>query len=104
MTGKKVLGVLPYVKDLAVAEEDGIPDSKWKGPWVHDPTKLQIQVILLPHISNSTDFESLELEPDVGLRYLAETPRRANRFPTCSSYRGPKAPWRPCLPAIFGAG
>jgi adenosylcobyric acid synthase len=74
MTGKKVLGVLPYVKDLAVAEEDGIPDSKWKGPWIHDPTKLHVQVILLPHISNSTDFESLELEPDVGLRYVAQTP------------------------------
>jgi adenosylcobyric acid synthase len=74
MTGKKVLGVLPWVKDLAVAEEDGIADSKWKGPWVQDPTKLQIQVVLLPHISNSTDFESLELESDVGLRYLAETP------------------------------
>ncbi|MFZ0961921.1 MAG: cobyric acid synthase, partial [Terriglobia bacterium] len=80
-TGKKVLGVLPYVKDLAVAEEDGIPDSKWKGPWVPDPTKLQIQVILLPHISNSTDFESIELEPDVGLRYLAETPPSGELLP-----------------------
>jgi adenosylcobyric acid synthase len=74
MTGKKVLGVLPWVKDLAVAEEDGLPDSKWKVPWASDPTKLQVQVILLPHISNSTDFESLELEPDVGLRYLVAPP------------------------------
>ena len=91
MTGKKVLGVLPYVKDLAVAEEDGIPDSKWKRPWVQDPTKLQIQVILLPHISNSTDFESLELEPDVGLRYLAETPPPGEPLPDLLIIPGSKS-------------
>jgi adenosylcobyric acid synthase len=91
MTGKKVLGVLPYVKDLAVAEEDGIQDSKWKGPWVPDPTKLQIRVILLPHISNSTDFESLELEPDVGLRYLAETPPPGEPVPDLLIIPGSKS-------------
>jgi adenosylcobyric acid synthase len=91
MTGKKVLGVLPYVKDLAAAEEDGIPDSKWKGPWVPDPTKLQIRVILLPHISNSTDFESLELEPDVGLRYLAATPPPGDPLPDLLIVPGSKS-------------
>ena len=90
-TGKKVLGVLPYVKDLAVAEEDGIADSKWKGPWAQDPTKLQIQVILLPHISNSTDFESLELEPDVGLRYLAEMPPHGEPLPDLVIIPGSKS-------------
>jgi len=91
MTGKKVLGVLPYVEDLAVAEEDGIPEAKWKGPWVPDPTKLQIRVILLPHISNSTDFESLELEPDVGLRYLAETPPPGEPLPDLLILPGSKS-------------
>jgi adenosylcobyric acid synthase len=91
MTGKKVLGVLPYVKDLAVAEEDGIPDAKWKRPWVPDPTKLQIRVILLPHISNSTDFESLELEPDVGLRYLVETPPPGEPLPDLLIIPGSKS-------------
>ena len=90
-TGKKVLGVLPWVKDLAVAEEDGIPDSKWKGPWADDPTKLQVQVILLPHISNSTDFESLELEPDVGLRYVAEVPEPNHRLPDLLILPGSKS-------------
>jgi adenosylcobyric acid synthase len=90
-TGKKVLGVLPWVKDLAVAEEDGLPDSKWKGPWVQDPTKLQIQVILLPHISNSTDFESLELEPDVGLRYLVEAPQPGEPLPDLLIIPGSKS-------------
>jgi adenosylcobyric acid synthase len=91
MTGKKVLGVLPWVKDLAVAEEDGIPDSKWKGPWVPDPTKIQVQVILLPHISNSTDFESLELEPDVGLRYVAEAPQPDEALPDLLIIPGSKS-------------
>jgi adenosylcobyric acid synthase len=90
-TGKKVLGVLPYVKDLAVAEEDGIADSKWKGPWTQDPTKIQIQVVLLPHISNSTDFECLELEPDVGLRYLAEVPPPGEPFPDMVIIPGSKS-------------
>ena len=91
LTGKKVLGVLPWVKDLAVAEEDGIPDSKWKGPWAHDPTKLQIQVILLPHISNSTDFECLELEPDVGLRYVVEPPPSTEPLPDLLIVPGSKS-------------
>lgn len=91
MTGKKVLGVLPWVKGIAVAEEDGLPDSKWKGPWVQDPTKLQVGVILLPHISNSTDFESLELEPDVGLRYLAEVPQPGGSLPDMLIIPGSKS-------------
>lgn len=90
-TGKKILGVLPWVHDLAVAEEDGIPDSKWKGPWAEDPTKLQVQVVLLPHISNSTDFECLELEPDVGLRYLAEIPEPSESIPDLLIIPGSKS-------------
>ena len=90
-TGKKVLGVLPWVKDLRVAEEDGIPDSKWKGSCVQDPTRLLVQVIHLPHISNSTDFESLELEPDVGLRYLGETPQPGQQLPDLLIIPGSKS-------------
>jgi len=90
-TGKKVLGVLPWVNDLAVAEEDGIADSKWRGSADQDPAKLQIQVIHLPHISNSTDFESLELEPDVSLRYLACTPQPSDTLPDLLIIPGSKS-------------
>jgi adenosylcobyric acid synthase len=89
-TGKRVLGVLPWVTDLAVEEEDAIPDSKWKGSWAQDPTRLLVQIILLPHISNSTDFESLELEPDVGVRYLA-APEPGQQLPDLLIIPGSKS-------------
>ena len=69
-TGKKVLGVLPFVDGLQVAEEDLIPDRKWRSARAIEPEKLAIDVIHYPHISNSTDFECFETEPDVLLRFL----------------------------------
>jgi adenosylcobyric acid synthase len=73
-TGKKVLGVLPFIDDLQVAEEDSIPEWKWKSSRPGEPEKLKIHVIHYPHISNSTDFDSLEREPDVSLRFLIRVP------------------------------
>ena len=73
-TGKKLLGVLPFIDDLQVAEEDSIPEWKWKSSRLDEPKKLNIQVIHYPHISNSTDFDRLETEPDVVLRFLRRVP------------------------------
>jgi adenosylcobyric acid synthase len=73
-TGKKLLGVLPFVDNLQVAEEDSIPEWKWKSPRPGEPEKLKIHVIHYPHISNSTDFDTLENEPDVALRFLTRVP------------------------------
>jgi adenosylcobyric acid synthase len=66
-TGKKVWGVLPYAQDLWIEEEDGLGD--W-GAYSHDEGKLDIAVVLLPRMSNFTDFEILRHEPSVSLRYL----------------------------------
>lgn len=69
-TGIKVLGVIPYYKDISIPEEDSVPldnsikKKKQKG------RGLNIDVIYLPHISNFTDFDPLEREPDVNLRYI----------------------------------
>ncbi len=43
---------------------------KWGRPSSPWPAKLQIGVIRLPHISNYTDFDPLEQEPGVNVRYL----------------------------------
>ena len=73
-TGKKVLGVLPFVDDLQVAEEDSVPEWKLTSPRHNGPEKLKIYVIHYPHISNSTDFDTLENEPEVALRFLTRVP------------------------------
>jgi adenosylcobyric acid synthase len=73
-TGKQLLGVLPFIDDLHVAEEDSIPEGKWKSPRQNEPERLKIYVIHYPHISNSTDFDALENEPDVMLRFLRCVP------------------------------
>jgi len=70
-TGKQVLGVVPFIHDLDLPQEDsvsfksGIYDSaRPSGEYV------EIALIDLPHISNFTDFDALLAEPDVHLRIV----------------------------------
>lgn len=76
-TGKKVLGVIPYFKNINIPEEDSVPlDTANKTPF--DKTSLiNIAVIKLPYLSNFTDMDSLEQETDVSLRYVT-TPDQLN--------------------------
>ncbi len=70
-TGKPVLGVVPYFHDLRIQEEDTISEDKNRGVPVEKPGSwVDVAVIHLPHISNFTDFDPLEDEPDVRLRYI----------------------------------
>jgi adenosylcobyric acid synthase len=80
-TGKRVLGVLPFVLNLAIQEEDAIPEPKWKKPEAFDRSKINVAIVMLPHISNSTDFDSLDREPDVALHYLARVPSSDQALP-----------------------
>jgi len=74
-TGIKVLGVIPYFKDIKIAEEDSIPLEKRavgiNNQKIQKEKQLNIAVISLPHISNFTDFDALENEPGVRLRYVS---------------------------------
>jgi len=67
-TGRPVLGVLPYYKDIRIAEEDTVPAEKVGSRPGNG--KIRIVVIKHPRIANFTDFDALEAEPDVSLRYL----------------------------------
>lgn len=68
-TGKKVLGVIPYFKNIKIPEEDSLTIKSQDGTSTAEKT-IKIDVIYLPHISNFTDFDALEQEPDVSLRYI----------------------------------
>ena len=68
-TGIKVLGVIPYFKEIKIPEEDAVP-LETERKLTSTKKKIIINVILLPHISNFTDFDALEQEPDVLLRYI----------------------------------
>ncbi len=69
-TGIKVLGVIPYYKNIKIPEEDAVPLDSFKDSSSGGKRKLNIDVLYLPHISNFTDFDTLEKEPDVCLRYV----------------------------------
>ncbi len=74
-TGVKVLGVVPYFKDIRLPEEDSVAlEMRNQKPVTRNQKKdlIDIAVIKLPHISNFTDFDSLANEPDVRLRYVQE--------------------------------
>ena len=69
-TGIPVLGVLPYQKSLGIPQEDS---AMLDGRVVRtEPAAVTIGVVRLPRISNYTDFESLENEPDVAVHYLSD--------------------------------
>jgi adenosylcobyric acid synthase len=70
-TGVPVLGVLPFLRGLALDEEDSLDIERRRHlPFAAD--RVNIGVVLLPRMSNFTDFDQLTAEEDVILRYVAE--------------------------------
>ncbi len=67
-TGIPVLGVIPFLHDLYLPEEDGVVLDKICAR--DRPRALNIAVLYLPHISNFTDFDPLDHEPELRLRYV----------------------------------
>jgi adenosylcobyric acid synthase len=74
-TGKPVIGVLPYIKNIGLPEEDGlvINHSRSLESKIQDSSceKLRIVIVKLQYISNFTDFDPFLHEPDVELLYSA---------------------------------
>ena len=66
-TGKKVVGVIPAIENLDIDEEDSVALENKKNVGSKD---IQITVIQTPKISNFTDFDALNYEPDVSVRFV----------------------------------
>ncbi|MEY4549447.1 MAG: Cobyric acid synthase, partial [Pseudomonadota bacterium] len=60
-TGKPVLGVVPHVPGLRIADEDSVALEGRQAP--RPGASLQVRVLRLPHISNYDDVLALEHEP-----------------------------------------
>ena len=71
-TGKPVLGVVPYISDLGIEEEDSVTlEERAACTQGREEAALSIAVLNLPKLSNFTDLDALADEPDVSLHYVA---------------------------------
>ena len=68
--GVPVAGVLPYYHDIEIAEEDSVSLEKRRRMKSREGYVLDVAVVALPHISNFDDFDPLEQENGVRLRYV----------------------------------
>lgn len=71
-TGKPVLGIVPYIQGLRLADEDSVSLEDRMAHPKPSPQDLDIVVVRLPRISNYDDVEALEHEPGVVVRFVAQ--------------------------------
>jgi adenosylcobyric acid synthase len=70
--GVPVLGVVPYMTDVHIEEEDSV-SLAGKQTAAGEGRKVNVAVVLLRHLSNFTDFYSLEQDPRIHLFYTNNT-------------------------------
>jgi adenosylcobyric acid synthase len=70
LTGKPVLGVLPYFRDIHIEEEDSVSLEKKFNSSVSN--KINCAVVVLPRMANFTDFNVLEHDPRVHLFFTSD--------------------------------
>ncbi len=69
--GVPVLGVIPYYRDIYIEEEDSVSLEQKRRQLAEG--KVNVAVVLLRHISNFTDFDTLERDARVNLFYTNNT-------------------------------
>lgn len=71
MTGLPVLGVIPYLPNHHIPQEDSLVLAEKPPENKIDAKQLDIAVIKLPRIANFTDFEVLKNFPDTVVRFVS---------------------------------
>jgi adenosylcobyric acid synthase len=70
LTGVPIVGVLPYYRHIHIEEEDSVAlQQKFR---THKPGAFNIAIILLPHLSNFTDFSWMERTEPLHVFYTDE--------------------------------
>ena len=69
LTGKKVLGVVPYLS-LSLDDEDSLSERLTENKRTRGTVDLA--VIRLPHLSNFTDLDTFDQAEDVSVRYVTK--------------------------------
>jgi len=69
-TGLPVLGVVPYLRNLRLDQEDSLDLGRSRSIQFN-PDLTYVAVVLLPRMSNFTDFNALAAEKDVVLQFAA---------------------------------
>lgn len=69
--GVPVLGVVPWLHDLGIPEEDAVALERPVSPYLENEGAVDIAVVHLPRIANFDDFDPLAQEPGVRLRYVS---------------------------------
>lgn len=72
-SGLPVVGVVPFLRDLDIPDEDSVALDERSGRRAR-PDEIEIAIVRLPALSNHDDFQPLEREPGTVVRYV-ETPR-----------------------------
>lgn len=73
-TGRPTFGVVPYLHNLGLPEEDSVTFKSVIRGGKTTEDGVEIALVDLSHISNFTDFDSLRMEPDVNLRVIRSSP------------------------------
>lgn len=72
-TGRNFYGIIPFVHNLGLPEEDSVSfKSQNRRNSFPRPDQINIGIIDLPHISNFTDIDPLYPEPDVNMSIIRE--------------------------------
>jgi adenosylcobyric acid synthase len=70
-TGIPTIGVLPWLDDVGIAEEDSLALPRYRArPIEASPTDLDVAVVEYPHIANFDDFDPLRRTPGVVVRFV----------------------------------